>query len=274
MTGLVCRGVRVARSGKSVLHDVDLLAPPGAITAILGPNGAGKSTLLHALAGGVPSTMTELSLDGEDLLRMPRRERARRLALVEQEPGPLEGLRARDVVALGRIPHEGAWRQADGNADAVVEHSLQAVDGTALAARRYATLSGGEKQRVQLARALAQEPRMLLLDEPTNHLDVRAQLAALAVVRARAAGGATVVAALHDLSLAMSAADHVVVMAQGRVVAAGGPAQVLTPALIRDVWQVHADILTNPTTGRAVVALAEAFSVPAVAGPVPPRTGS
>src|SRR5690606_15451652 len=112
-----------------------------------------------------------LSLDGDDLLRMPRRERARRIALVEQEPVHLEGLRVRDVVALGRIPHETVWGRVDVGAQAVVDHSLVAAGAQELAPRRYATLSGGQKQRVQLARALAQEPRLLLLDEPTNHLD-------------------------------------------------------------------------------------------------------
>ena len=125
-----------------------------------------------------------------------------------------------------------------------------------LADRDYGSLSGGERQRVNLARALAQEPELLLLDEPTNHLDIRAQLTMLGLVRELARGGLTVLAALHDLSLAAAYADHVVVLAEGRVVAAGDPHEVLTPELIRDVWGVEASVIEHPATGRPLIAYA------------------
>ena len=175
------------------------------------------------------------------------------------------GLRVSEVVALGRTPYLGAFAGPGDLDRAVVRRRLEDAGLVELADREYATLSGGERQRVNLARALAQEPQLLLLDEPTNHLDVRAQLTMLGLLRELARGGLTVLAALHDLSLAASYADHVIVLSAGRVVAAGDPRDVLTPRLIRDVWAVEAHVLAHPTTGRPLIAYSEVSDVP-VAG--------
>ncbi|QMU95906.1 ABC transporter ATP-binding protein [Microbacterium esteraromaticum] len=252
-TGLTVRGARARRDGADVLDDADLHAPSGRITALIGPNGAGKSTLLHAMAGTIPATFVELTHEAADLLGMPRRSRARTVAFVEQEPATPDSIRVHDLVTLGRLPHDGMWAGAD-HMHAAVRRGLHLAEAKELAGRAYESLSGGEKQRAQLARALAQEPRLLLLDEPTNHLDIRAQLSTLALLRRLASEGVTVVAALHDLSLAAAHADHVVVMAGGRVVCEGTPQDVLTPSLLHEVWGVHADVLVNPTTGQVVLA--------------------
>ncbi|MBM9459096.1 ATP-binding cassette domain-containing protein [Nocardioides sp. zg-536] len=251
--------VQVARvgataGGHTLLHDVSFTVPTGAVSALVGPNGAGKSTLLRALSGAGPRAGGSVHLGSQDLFALSRRERARRVALVEQEVRSEFALTVRQAVALGRTPHQSRWSLTAADDDTVVEDALVRAGAAELAGRELGTLSGGEQQRVQLARALAQQPELLLLDEPTNHLDVRAQLRTLGLLRELAADGVTVLAALHDLNLAASYCDHVVVLADGRVRASGPVAPTLTPALIAETYGVQADVLTHPRTGRPLIA--------------------
>ena len=168
------------RAGSATLvDDAGFTAPAGALTALLGPNGAGKSTLLRAVAGIERPAAGTVEFEGEDLLALPRRERARRLALVEQEAGTELPLTVRSVVGLGRTPHESVLGGRDPDAAAAIEDAMQTAGVAGFATREFTSLSGGERQRVMLARVLAQQPRILLLDEPTNHLDVSAQLEVL-----------------------------------------------------------------------------------------------
>ena len=250
--------VRFARGRRLIIDDVDCTVPAAAVGALLGPNGAGKSTLLHLIAGVERADAGAARLGDRDLAALRRRERARVVALAEQDVQDAPGLRVSEVVALGRTPYVGAFAGPGDLDRAVVRRCLEDAGLVELADREYATLSGGERQRVNLARALAQEPQLLLLDEPTNHLDVRAQLTMLGLLRELARGGLTVLAALHDLSLAASYADHVIVLSAGQVVAAGDPRDVLTPGLVRDVWGVEAHVLAHPTTGRPLIAYSEA----------------
>jgi iron complex transport system ATP-binding protein len=250
VAGLVVRAGRV-----ELVHGAGFAAPPGAITALLGPNGAGKSTILRAIAGVEAPASGAIAFGGDDLRGLRRRERARRVAFVEQDAATELPLDVRDVVARGRTPHESPWGGRDTGSTAAIERALAAARVEAFADRRFASLSGGERQRVMLARALAQEPRLLLLDEPTNHLDIAAQLELLALLREHAARGMTVVTALHDLTLAADQADAVVVIADGRVVANGPARATLTPELIRDVYGVTAAWTENPVTGRPMLAL-------------------
>ncbi|MGI5190523.1 ATP-binding cassette domain-containing protein [Promicromonospora sp. CA-289599] len=278
-------------SGRVVLDDVGVVAPGGAVTGLLGPNGSGKSTLLRVLAGvqqagratspsdgGAPAPSSDpdpaktdpattgpaTSFDGADLAALPRRERARLLALVEQDASTDLPLSVLDAVLLGRIPHRSllagdsdadraAARTALAAAGAAARTALAAAGAAELADREVGTLSGGERQRVHMARALSQQPRLILLDEPTNHLDIAAQLHAMRVLRDLAADGVTVVAALHDLNLAASTCDHLVLLDQGRVVAAGPVSEVLVPAVLEPVYGVRVDVLTHPRTGRPVL---------------------
>jgi iron complex transport system ATP-binding protein len=265
--GLEGSRVSFARGSRLVVDGVDITVPRGAVGALLGPNGAGKSTLLQLVAGVESADVAALTLDGDDLVSLRRRDRARRIALVEQDAQAPEGLDVEHVVGLGRVPHQSAWGGDTSRDREVVARSLLAAGAAEFAARRYDELSGGERQRVNLARALAQEPELLLLDEPTNHLDIRAQLATLGLLRRLADDGLSVLAALHDLSLAASYADHVVVLATGGVVAAGPPTAVLTPELIRSVWGVEAHVLAHPATGRPLIAFAAAGSDRAMADP-------
>jgi iron complex transport system ATP-binding protein len=253
--------VRFTRGHRLIIDDVDCTVPAASVGALLGPNGAGKSTLLHLIAGVERADAGTARLGDRDLAALRRRDRARMIALAEQEVTDAPGLRVSEVVALGRTPYLGAFAGPGELDRGVVRRCLEDAGLVDLADRSYDTLSGGERQRVNLARAQAQEPELLLLDEPTNHLDVRAQLTMLGLLRELAHGGLTVLAALHDLSLAAGYADHVIVLAAGRVVAAGDPALVLTPSLIRDVWGVEAHVLEHPTTRRPLIAYSEVAEV-------------
>ncbi|GAB3766515.1 ABC transporter ATP-binding protein [Microlunatus parietis] len=242
--------VRYAIDGIPLLHGVSLTAPAGRLTGVLGPNGAGKSTLLRLIAGLTRPAAGRVLLGDHDLHRLPRKVRARRVAYLEQQSTTEQPLLVRQVVELGRIPHLGRW-QPPGPADrAAVLDALVAVGMIEYAERRWSTLSGGEQQRVQLARALAQQPEVLILDEPTNHLDLAAQLTIMAQV---AAAGRTGIAAVHDLNLAASYCDRVVLLSGGSVVAAGTPAEVLTPDVIEEVYGVRPRTLADPESGRPVL---------------------
>lgn len=206
------------------------------LLGLLGPNGSGKSSMLRLLAGLQRCDSGRILLDGRPLAAYRRRAIARRLAVIEQNCETELDLSVEQVVRLGRIPHSRIWPVAD-TADEAVDHALEHTDTRKLRSRQWRTLSGGERQRVQIARALAQEPHELLLDEPANHLDIRHQFELLALIRRLRM---TTVVSLHDLSLAATYCDRLVVLHVGRLAAGGTPAEVLTPELIREVYGVDA----------------------------------
>jgi len=248
MEGLQVAGTTIRRGGRSIVADVKFSAPAGKVTGLVGPNGAGKSTLISTIVGIERPEAGSLTFEGADLVAMSRRERAAICAYVEQSASTEERLSVADVVALGRIPHLPAW--ASGLAvddEAVVAGALGKVDMAGFAARQFNTLSGGEQQRVHIARALAQEPKLLVLDEPTSHLDIRAQLQVLRLLGDLAGGGGTVLLALHDLNLALRFCDWLVVMDAGQVVAEGRPADVLGEDLLARVYGVRARLIEGPS---------------------------
>jgi iron complex transport system ATP-binding protein len=255
VSGLEAARITVLAGDKLLIDGVDCTVPAGSLSALVGPNGAGKSTLLRALAAVHRPNEGTVVFDGTDLLGISRRQRARLAAFIEQDAATDTAMTVTSVVGLGRLPHQDLWRDDTSDSRRIIAEALATVGMTTFAEREFASLSGGERQRVMLARALAQQPRLLLLDEPTNHLDIRAQLSALILLRELAAEGATVLAALHDLGLAATYADHVIVLREGTVAAAGPTATTLTPALIRDIYGVEATVLQNPATGRPVIAL-------------------
>jgi len=256
MSAIEVRSVTVRAGEKTLVDDVGFDAPSGEFTALVGPNGAGKSTLLRAIAGIEHAASGIVLQDGADLLALPRRARARKLALVEQDAATELPLTGSDVVRLGRSPHESIIGGGDPDAEGIVADALERTGATAFADRDITTLSGGERQRVLIARALAQQPQVLLLDEPTNHLDLAAQLDVVTLIENVTAAGVTVIAAIHDLSIAAAHADAVVVLAEGRVAASGPTEPTLTPELIGDVFGVSAQWTRNPLTGRPLLAVA------------------
>jgi len=228
----------VSLGGRQVLDTVSADLTPGRITAILGPNGAGKSSLIKAMAGLIVPYGGTVTLDGRDVTRIEPRERARHIGYLPQEGAAAWNIRAAELVALGRLPHRSPFAGATGEDEAAVTRALTATETTHLASRPVNELSGGERARVLLARVLAGEPRWLLADEPLASLDPAHQLDILARLRGVADSGAGVVIVLHDLGHAASVADDVLLLKEGRLVAFGPVAEVLTEERVAEVFEV------------------------------------
>jgi iron complex transport system ATP-binding protein len=234
MSALHARIQRVRIDGRDLISDIDLALPERRWTAIVGPNGAGKSTLLRAIAGLQRYDGT-VELGGKPLNDWPSRERARHLAWMGQQETGADDLMAHDVVMLGRLPHR-PWLAPPTAADqAAVRSAMESTQSWPWRERRLGSLSGGERQRVLLARALAVQAPLTLMDEPLAHLDPPHQAEWMALVRARVAGGHSVVSVLHELHLALQA-DHLVLMADGRIVHTGSPADGATHEALKRVF--------------------------------------
>jgi iron complex transport system ATP-binding protein len=230
---------------------VSLSVRPGQLTALLGPNGAGKSTLLRVGAGLLAPESGRVSIAGDDAQRMDRRRAARLVALVPQSEPVAVGFRVREIVAMGRAPHQDGWMRERAEDRAAVDEAMARCDLTSVAGRPVETLSGGEQRRVSVARALATRPRVLLLDEPAAFLDVRHHLELydlLSDVVVRDGMGCLV--ALHDLDSAARVAHHVVLMRDGRVVAAGPPDEVMTPQTLRATFDADIEVGVHGPSGR------------------------
>ncbi|WP_372408820.1 ABC transporter ATP-binding protein [Streptomyces luteireticuli] len=233
-------------AGARLVRDVGLRVGSGEFVGIVGPNGSGKSSLLRCVYRALRPTHGRVLLDGDDLHALDTREGARRLAALPQESGSEFDFTVAEIVAMGRLPHQRAAGRTSAEDREVCASALERVGAGHLAERGFLTLSGGEKQRVLIARALAQRPKVLVLDEPTNHLDISQQLEVLALVRE---SGLTVLAALHDLNLAATHCDVLHVVSGGRLVASGPPGEVLTTGLLADVFGVRAHRVPHPETG-------------------------
>lgn len=234
-----------------ILEDITATVEGGHLVGLLGPNGSGKSTLLRTIWHALTPSQGVVLLDGTDVAGLSTREIARRVAVLLRDDGTDARATVRDVVETGRLPHRRLLGADEDPHDRVGE-ALDAAGVTDLADRRIDTLSGGQRQRVLAARTLAQTTPVVLLDEPTNHLDLAAQHDLLGLFRGL---GVTVIAALHDLNLAAAYCDRLLLLDAGRLVAAGGPDEVLTPELIGDVFGVAAAITINPLTGTRAVLL-------------------
>ncbi len=241
--------VRYERAATPALQDVSMIVPRGTFTAIIGPNGSGKSTLIRVLLGAMPAASGRIMFEDGDVASYTRPQLARRVGAVtqlEEMPFPIT---VRELVATGRYVHLGAWR-AEGAADrAAVAAALERCDIAKFADRPITQVSGGERQRARIARALAQEPQTLALDEPTASLDVGHEMAVFELLRALASGGVTVLIATHHINHAARFADQLILLDRGTVAAAGTPAQVLQQHILQRVYDWPLEIFPHPGAG-------------------------
>lgn len=248
-------GVECRRGARTIVSGVDLDVPAGTRLAVVGPNGAGKTTLLRVLSGLDAPAAGTIQVDGTDLHRMAARRRARTIAVVGQEERPSGELTVAEAVGLGRTPYRNPWSGAVVGERDIVDDALDAVGLTGWGGRSCAQLSGGERHRVVLARALAQQTSVLVLDEPTNHLDAAWRLRFMQILDELKC---TVIAAMHDLDLVLRHFDAVAVVADGGIYAHGAPTDVLDADLLWEVFDVAGDVIDHPTTGRAHLLLTHA----------------
>jgi iron complex transport system ATP-binding protein len=240
-------GLSVSYGSRRVLQDVSLEVNSGELLALIGPNGAGKSTLVRAASGIIPVDAGILRTNGHDLLSLPLMARARHLAVVPQAVTLPPAFSAWETVLLGRTPYLNFLGQVSAGDERIARLALERVDALDLADRRVGELSGGEAQRVLLARALAQSTPILLMDEPSAHLDLQHQVALMELARSLAhQDGLTVLVALHDLNLAARYADRLALLVSGRIMALGTASQVLTPETIAAAYGLQVEVLPHP----------------------------
>jgi iron complex transport system ATP-binding protein len=251
---LAAEGLTLAYGDRTIVEGLDLVIPPGRITAIVGANGCGKSTLLRALARLISPREGRVILDGKVLHGRPTKEVARTLGLLPQSPIAPEGIAVADLVGRGRHPHQKLLARWSAHDYDVVAHALAATGVADLAERSADELSGGQRQRVWIAMALAQETDILLLDEPTTFLDVAHQIEVLDLLtdlnRER---GTTIVMVLHDINMAARYADHLFALRGGEIVASGQPSEVVTDRLIHEVFDLDALVVSDPVSGTPIV---------------------
>lgn len=238
---------------RHVLDGVDLAVAEGKLTVLLGPNGSGKSTLLKTLARTLTPSTGQVCLDGQDIHRRNTREVARRLGILPQGPSAPEGLTVRQLVSMGRFPHQRLWRQ-DAQQDARAVHEAMIYAGiTDFADRSIDALSGGQRQRCWIAMVLAQETDLILLDEPTTFLDLKVQVDLLELLsRLAHEHDRTLLLVLHDLNLAAAYADELVMMRDGGIVTSGTPRKVFTTTNLKRVFDLDAQVLEDPETGNPI----------------------
>ncbi|CAO98085.1 Fe(3+) dicitrate ABC transporter ATP-binding protein FecE [Erwinia tasmaniensis] len=247
---LILKELSAGYANKSVLHSLSLALPAGRITALLGPNGCGKSTLLRCCARLLTPQHGKVMSGDKDLAALSARQLGQRLALLPQQHLAPEGVSVQELVGYGRSPWLNLFGRMGTRDRQLVQSAMEETQIAQLANRRVCELSGGQRQRAFLAMALAQDTPLLLLDEPTTWLDINHQIELMSLLRIRQQQGKTVVAVLHDLNQASRYCDYLVLMSAGQVVASGTPEQVMTPALLQQVFSIRAEIHPDPVSGR------------------------
>ncbi len=250
---LDARGLICGYDGTTILRGVDLEVDEGDFIGLIGPNGSGKTTLLRAIGRVLKPWEGRILLQGQDIYRTDHKAIAQVVATVPQETPITFGFTVREVVMMGRLPHLKRFAREQSRDIEVVEEAMQRAGAAQLADRSIAELSGGEKQKVIIAQALAQEPRLLLLDEPTSHLDISHQLEILDLIKSLTGQGLAVISVFHELNLAAQYSDRVVLLAGGLVRATGSPEEVITTENLRAHFNVTAVIDRNLPTGRLLV---------------------
>lgn len=238
---------------ETVISDVDFTLDPGKLTVLLGPNGCGKSTLLKTLARTLVPRNGHVLLNGQDIHRQSTRWVARQLGILPQSPTAPDGLTVRELVGLGRFPYQTLLRQWSRQDQQAVDEAMRAADVTGFADRPVDALSGGQRQRCWIAMVLAQQTGLLLLDEPTTFLDLKVQVDLLELLASLAHDhGRTLLVVLHDLNLAAAYADCLVMMRSGRIIHRGPPGEVFTSRTLSSVFELEAQVVPDPHTGRPV----------------------
>ena len=250
---LEASGIHVELGGQAILRNVEVTVRRGEVVGLVGPNGAGKSTLLRVVTGMLRPSAGTVAIEGDALGALPRREIAMRVAVVQQLPEAPPTMRVRDLVVLGRHPHLGLLARESRHDFDVVAEAMRRAGCDRFADRELGSLSGGERRRAFIARALAQEAPLLLLDEPTSNLDAHAQVEILELVADLAAGGSGVLLIVHDLTLAAAYCDRVVLLDRGEVVADGPPSEVVTSEHVQRVYGRGVTVLAHPVSGAPVV---------------------
>lgn len=251
---LVADAVTLGYGARPVVHELSTEIPDGKITVVVGANACGKSTLLRGMARLLRPTSGAVLLDGQAIARQPTKKVARTLGLLPQNPVVPEGVSVVDLVGRGRHPHQGGLRRWTREDDEIVARALELTDTLELADRLVDELSGGQRQRVWIAMALAQQTDLLLLDEPTTYLDVAHQIEVLDLLSdLNERHGTTIVMVLHELNLAARYADHLVAMCEGRVVATGTPAEVITQDRVRAVFGMECRVVDDPVSRTPMV---------------------
>ncbi|MBD3894915.1 ABC transporter ATP-binding protein [Halomonas sp. ML-15] len=260
---LLGEGLTAGYEDHQVLENIDFRVAEGRLTVLLGPNGCGKSTLLKTLARTLTPQRGRVLLDGQEIHRYRTREVAHRLGILPQSPTAPEGMTVRELVGMGRFPHQRLWRQWSRQDEQAVTEAMAVARVADLAKRPVDALSGGQRQRCWIAMVLAQDTDLILLDEPTTFLDLKVQVDLLELlVRLAHDRGRTLLVVLHDLNLAAAHADVLVMMRNGRIEHSGSPEAVFTAANLKQVFDLDAEVINAPSTGRPVCipALSSAIS--------------
>lgn len=254
MSRLAATGLRVGYGLKTIIDSLDVVIPDTQVTTIIGPNGCGKSTLLRAMANLLPTQAGEVTLDGTPIRALRRRDLARSLGVLPQTPVAPDGLIVSDLVARGRHPHQAWYRQWSSDDKDEVMTALRMTKVDDLADRTVDSLSGGQRQRVWISLVLAQQTDILFLDEPTTYLDLSHSIEVLELVhRLSREHGRTIVMVLHDLNLALRYSDNLVVMRDGSLKAVGKPQDVISPELLKQVFDLDAVVVECPVTGGPLI---------------------
>lgn len=250
MSLIRAQNINFSYAEKPVMENVSFAVDEGQIAAIIGPNGSGKTTLLKIINGTLFPDAGEMLIDGKDTREWLRKEMAKKVAIVPQETSIIFPFYAEEIVLMGRFPHLSNYRFEDKNDYRIVHEAMEKTDTLAFARRRFNELSAGERQRVLIARALAQEPKVLLLDESTVFLDLKHQVQFLMLLRQlNASEQLTVIFVTHDINLAAQHAGQIILLYCGEIYAIGNPAEVITAANIEEVYDVKSLIDRNPQNG-------------------------